>query len=89
MSHPVVRVLLFATMRQLAGCAVTEVELPLEGASVQQCWEVLCRRHPQLSSQQATVRPALNRSYVGWQDAVSAGDELAFIPPVSGGSPCP
>ncbi|MHB1575539.1 MAG: MoaD/ThiS family protein [Candidatus Dormibacteria bacterium] len=86
MSTGTVRILLFATLRQVAGCSLAEVELPRQGGSVQWCWEALCREHPELSTHQGTVRPALNRSYVGWDEAVAGGDELAFIPPVSGGA---
>ena len=86
MSVTAVRILLFATMRRAAGCAVAEVEVPSQGGSVEWCWEALCRQHPDLSRHRETVRPALNRSYVGWDQVVVGGDELAFIPPVSGGA---
>ncbi|MHB1501180.1 MAG: MoaD/ThiS family protein [Candidatus Dormibacteria bacterium] len=86
MSETSVRVLLFASMRQLIGRSALELELGRDVRSVQACWEALCREHPQLSPHRANVRPALNRVYVGWDEDVSAGDELAFIPPVSGGA---
>lgn len=79
-----VRVLLFATLRQQAGAAEVEIELP-PGSSVEGCWAALCARHPGLAAHRSTIRPALNRAYSDWSAAVSPGDELAFLPPVSGG----
>ncbi len=86
MSETTARVLLFASMRQLIGRSVLELELGPDIRSVQACWEALCQEHPQLRPHRATIRPALNRVYVGWDEDVAAGDELAFIPPVSGGA---
>ncbi|HVD03462.1 MAG TPA: MoaD/ThiS family protein [Candidatus Dormibacteraeota bacterium] len=84
MSADAVRVLLFATLRQMAGASV--VELTISGdRTVGGCWDELCAQMPQLSSQRQVVRPAVNRTYVGWDTPVCDGDELAFIPPVSGG----
>lgn len=83
-----IRVLLFAGLRQLVGSP--EVVLPGDtGVTVGQCWEELCRRAPGLAAQSASVRPARNREYCGWDDELHPGDELAFIPPVSGGSGVP
>ena len=79
-----VRVLLFATLRELAGSPMVDLTLPVE-STVSGCWDELCSKLPQLSVQRQVIRPALNRSYVGWDTRVSPGDELAFIPPVSGG----
>jgi molybdopterin synthase catalytic subunit len=53
---------------------------------VSACWDQLCTLRPQLSSWRAAVRPALNQRYVDWEEMVSPGDELAFMPPVSGGA---
>jgi molybdopterin synthase catalytic subunit len=47
----------------------------------------LCELHPGLGQWRDSVRPALNLGYVDWETRVSPGDELAFLPPVSGGAP--
>ncbi len=76
---------LFATLREVWGAP--ELELPVRaGDSVRSCWEELCDRRPELRRLGESVRPALNRQYVDWDDSVAAGDELAFLPPVSGGA---
>ena len=46
----------------------------------------LRKRFPGLESDLVRIRPARNEVFCGWEDAVAEGDELAFIPPVSGGS---
>lgn len=79
------RVLLFAGLRQAAGAAELELALPA-GATPREGWEELCRRHPALGAQRGSVRPAVNREYSGWDHQLEPGDELAFLPPVSGGS---
>jgi molybdopterin synthase catalytic subunit len=85
MGEGLVRVLLFAGLRQVVGSP----ELVLSsgpGVTVRRCWEELCGRFPALAAQSTSVRPARNREYCGWDDELSPGDELAFIPPVSGGA---
>ncbi|MGA9775236.1 MAG: molybdenum cofactor biosynthesis protein MoaE [Candidatus Dormiibacterota bacterium] len=81
-----VRVLLFSTLRQQAHAAELELQVA-PGGTISTCWDELCRLHPTLAPQRASVRPALNREYSGWDQLVASGDELAFLPPVSGGAP--
>ncbi|HUY54716.1 MAG TPA: molybdopterin converting factor subunit 1 [Candidatus Nanopelagicaceae bacterium] len=80
-----VRVLLFASLRQAAGTPRLDLNVSTV-SSVAACWDQLCSLHPQLASWRAAVRPALNQRYVDWKEPVRPGDELAFIPPVSGGA---
>ncbi|MGH7643077.1 MAG: molybdenum cofactor biosynthesis protein MoaE [Candidatus Dormibacteria bacterium] len=88
MESSTVRVRLFASLRELAGTA--EVQLGLTGTeSVESCWATLCQKVEGLSSWRESVRPARNLQYVDWDAVVSPGDELAFLPPVSGGAPTP
>jgi molybdopterin synthase catalytic subunit len=80
-----VRVRIFASLRELAG--VSEVILELDDPiSVDICWERLCGLHSELAPLRDSVRPALNLVWADWDAPVSPGDELAFLPPVSGGS---
>jgi molybdopterin synthase catalytic subunit len=75
---------LFARLREQAGTGVEQLELA--GGTVADVYEVLVRRHPGLEPDRALVRPARNEEFAGWEDAVADGDEVAFIPPVSGGT---
>jgi MoaE-MoaD fusion protein len=75
-----VRVRLFAVLRERAGAAEIQLDLP-EGARV-------CDALERVSSltDGVPVVMAVNQEYAGPADALRAGDELALIPPVSGGS---
>jgi len=86
-----VEVLLFARLRELAVApsAAVEVARGSDGApvSARSVWDALCAAHPRLSGADAGLRVAVNQSYASWDTEVAAGDVVAFIPPVAGGSP--
>jgi MoaE-MoaD fusion protein len=75
---------LFARLREQAGTDREEVDLA--GATVADVYRVLRERHPDLEPDLRLIRPARNESFADWGDRVADGDEVAFIPPVSGGS---
>jgi molybdopterin synthase catalytic subunit/molybdopterin converting factor small subunit len=79
-----VQVHLFARFRELAGVEHQELELAA-GASARDAWNALRVRHPLLPADPAGLRPARNEEFSAWEDPVAEGDDLAFIPPVSGG----
>jgi molybdopterin converting factor subunit 1 len=79
-----VRARLFARLREQAGADTETVELPV-GSSVATVYEALRRAHPALEPDRAAVRAAVNQEFADWQVVVQDGDEVAFIPPVSGG----
>jgi len=75
---------LFARLREQAG---TDCELvDLAGATVQDVYNALRQRHPALEPDLAMIRPARNQDFTEWSERVADGDEVAFIPPVSGGA---
>ena len=80
-----VRARLFARLRELAGTDVESVELPT-GSSVSDVYDAVRKLHPGLDADRNSVRAALNQAFVDWDAAVADGDEVAFIPPVSGGA---
>jgi molybdopterin converting factor subunit 1 len=80
----VVRVRLFARLRELAGFESESVELPAE-STVADVYEAVRRAHPAFQVDRESVRAALNQEFADWDEVVSDGDEVAFIPPVSGG----
>ncbi|MBV9472275.1 MAG: molybdenum cofactor biosynthesis protein MoaE [Solirubrobacterales bacterium] len=75
-----VRVRLFAALRERAGAEELELELP-EGALVQDALD----RMSELTAGVPVVL-AVNREYARGEEPLHAGDEVALIPPVSGGS---
>lgn len=78
-----VKVRFFALYRERAGVAQTEVDIP-EGASGIELLEYLRSLYPSLPTTDS-VLIAVNSEYVGPADPLYEGDEVAFIPPVSGG----
>ena len=81
----VVRVRFFASLRERLHRSEAEWELP-EGATVAALWNALCREHPQLGDLGASISFAVNREYVERDHRLAANDEVAVIPPVSGGT---
>ena len=82
------KVRLFARLAELAGTRETEVELG-EGLSVTEAFRALCRRFPELADHADSLMYAVNAEYVSADHPLRAGDELALIPPISGGRPEP
>ncbi len=75
---------LFARLREQAG---TDTELvDLAGSTVEDVYRALRDLHPALEADLGLIRPARNQEFAEWSEAVADGDEVAFIPPVSGGS---
>jgi len=75
----------FATLRELATDR-TQLTLPL-GASVADAWAALAATYPGLLPHSPFVRPARNGAYAAWDALLADGDQVAFLPPVSGGGP--
>jgi len=80
-----VTVRLFAMLRQQAGWREREIELA-DDATIDDAWALVANESPVLAPQHEHVRFALNREYAAADQRLADGDELAFIPPVAGGS---
>lgn len=83
-----VRVRLFARLREEAGEEALTLRLE-EGATARDAYRRLRERHPGLEADQGLLRVARNLDLCDWDAVLREGDELAFIPPVSGGAPAP
>jgi MoaE-MoaD fusion protein len=79
-----VRVLFFGILKEIAGKPAEEVELP-EGASVRDALARFEAQTPQLRELLSSVACAVNQQYSGPETKLNPGDELALLPPVSGG----
>jgi len=79
-----VRVKLFAQLRDLAGVSDAICDVP-DPATVTDVWQALIAAHPTLSPFASSVSSAVNAEYAKRQTVVRDGDEVAFLPPVSGG----
>jgi molybdopterin synthase catalytic subunit len=74
----------FAVVRDRAG--ISQMELKLDsGTTVARAAEAIGQQLPQLKAMMPRVAFAVNQTYVDRDTVLSGGDELALIPPVSGG----
>ncbi len=79
-----VRIRLFASLREAVGRSEIELDLA-EGATAEEAWERLAGQHPSLAARRARLTAAVNRTYAPFDTPLRDGDELVFVPPVSGG----
>ncbi len=77
-----VRVLYFASLRDAAGC--NEEMLDVAMMSLAQLYDDAQARHG-FALARDRLRVARNGAFARWDDHANEGDEIAFIPPVSGG----
>ncbi len=79
-----VEVLLFGAAADRAGTRKVRLEVE-EGTTLAEVWPLLAERHPGLSSMRHTLAFAVNGEYAKMDGRVEPGDEVAVLPPVSGG----
>ena len=77
-------ILFFAQLKDATGCDSAELSTaaPLDA---EQLWAELLKRYPKLAVHRACVRLARNQEYIMPDTKFSDKDEVALIPPVSGG----
>jgi molybdopterin converting factor subunit 1 len=75
---------LFARLRELAGSDELMRAVP-PSATVADIWQALVTDWPALAPYAASLSCAVNAQYARMTTPVSDGDEVAFLPPVSGG----
>ena len=79
-----VNVRLFASYREKAGASEIEVELPQE-ATVGFLASLVADRYPEITQRPDSLVIAVNQEYTDHLHGLRDGDEVALIPPVSGG----
>ncbi len=79
-----VRVRVFAALREILGKEDVEVELP-EGTTIIGLWEQLVDDDDRLKPFTKSINFAINHDFVGKETELNPDDEVAFLPPVSGG----
>ena len=75
---------LFARLRDIAGAGEMERQGPA-GATVRTVWETLASEFADLKDYEVSISTAVNAEYSRMDAPVADGDEVAFLPPVSGG----
>src|SRR5262249_48154995 len=79
-----VRLLFFATLKDIVGARQMQVDVP-SGATVSDVLSHLERSYPRIKDYRPIVLTAINEEYVDQAAQLSDGDEVAIFPPVSGG----
>ena len=79
-----VRVKLFASYKEKAGASDIEMSLS-DAATVSDAASELLRRYPSISGDASRLMIAVNEEYQEHDYPLAENDEVAFIPPVSGG----
>jgi molybdopterin synthase sulfur carrier subunit len=79
-----VTVRLFARLRDIAGAAEMIRDAPA-GATARDVWRALVAEFPEMGRYDSSISAAVNADYAKMHTPVADGDELAFLPPVSGG----
>src|SRR5262245_12961140 len=80
-----VRVLFFGMLKDVVGHAGEDSDVP-EGASLATLFEDYAVRYPRLREMARSIVLARNREFASMNTLLADGDEIAFLPPVSGGS---
>lgn len=78
------RILFFATTRDLAGCDTVEWDAGSEQTE-EALWDWLAGRFPALLPMKSSTRIARNGAWLMRGELLRPGDEVAVMPPVSGG----
>ena len=79
-----VTIRLFARLREIAGAAELSRNLPA-GATARTAWDALVSDFPAMGDYAAAVSCAVNEEYTRLSATLKDGDDVAFLPPVSGG----
>ena len=81
-----VRVLFFGQLKDVVGRSSEDIELP-DGATLATVFNRYASEFPRVRQMAGSIATARNHEFANLQTALADGDEVAFMPPVSGGSP--
>jgi molybdopterin converting factor subunit 1 len=79
-----IKVLFFGAAADRAGTRETRLDVQ-DGATLAEVWPLIVEQHADLAPMRDTLAFAVNGEYARGEHAVSPGDEVAVLPPVSGG----
>ncbi len=80
-----VRVLFFGRLKDIVGKSEEDAELS-DGARVEDLFARYGRSFPELAKFRPSVVASVNQEFAEWRAPLASGDEVAFLPPVSGGA---
>jgi sulfur-carrier protein len=79
-----VKVLFFGRIKEIVGRSEDSVDLA-EGAPIEALFARLGTSHPELTRYRSSLVASRNQEFAPWSTPLLSGDEVAFLPPVSGG----
>jgi len=79
-----VKVLFFGRLKDAVGRAEESLEVP-EASTIEQLFALHVSRLPELGKYRSSLVASHNQEFAAWDTPLHSGDEIAFLPPVSGG----
>jgi molybdopterin converting factor subunit 1 len=79
-----VTVLFFGPLREILGRAQESMEVA-DGSSIEDLFQSIAIHNSQLQKFCSSLVASRNQEFASWKTPLSDGDEIAFLPPVSGG----
>jgi sulfur-carrier protein len=78
-----VKVLFFGRLKEIVGHAEDSIESA--AATIEQLFALYSTRNPELAKYRSSLVASRNQEFADWDTPLHSGDEVAFLPPVSGG----
>jgi molybdopterin converting factor subunit 1 len=79
-----VKVLFFGRLKEIAGLAEESLDVQSH-ADIEALFAQYAARYPDLQQYRSSLVASCNREFAAWSTPLHTGDEVAFLPPVSGG----
>lgn len=79
-----VTVLFFGRLKDVVGQSEQSLDLN-DASTIEQLFALYSQRIPELARYRSSVVASRNREFAAWDTPLHSGDEVAFLPPVSGG----
>lgn len=79
-----VKVLFFGRLKDVAGQSEESLDLS-DASTIEQLFALYSQRIPELAKYRSSVVASRNQEFAAWDTLLHSGDEVAFLPPVSGG----
>lgn len=80
-----VKVLFFGRLKDVVSQSEEFVDLGPDTSTIEQLFALYSLRIPELTKYRSSVVASCNQEFVPWDTPLHQGDEVAFLPPVSGG----
>lgn len=79
-----VKILFFGRLKDVVGQAEESLDLN-DASTIEQLFALYAQRIPELAKYRSSVVASRNQEFAAWDSLLHSGDEVAFLPPVSGG----